>query len=166
MADASGRLLGKRLRLPLDGSAHLGARQNIRERKLEGGVVEDSLGEVERQLALQRLGQRPLESRTGEDLSDDSLGPLALTRRQTLSFELGTLQRLDHHSLDHTMLDEGPGDRLRQCAGEDPVDDLLGFGRREHLLGHDLEPAARIDACDSAGLGQPLRSTSERCSDR
>ena len=64
------------------------------------------------------------------------------------------------------MLDEGPGDRLRQCACEDTVDDLLGFGRREHVLGHHLEPAARIDACDPTGLGQPLRSTSERCSDR
>ena len=64
------------------------------------------------------------------------------------------------------MLDEGPGDRLRQCACEDAVDDLLGFGRREHVLGHHLEPAACIDACDSAGLGEPLRSTSERCSDR
>ena len=40
VADATGRLLGKRLRLPLDRSAHLGARQNIRERELECGVVE------------------------------------------------------------------------------------------------------------------------------
>ena len=48
VADASGRLLGKRLRLPFDGSAYLGARQNIRERKPERGGVKDSLGEVER----------------------------------------------------------------------------------------------------------------------
>ena len=91
---------------------------------------------------------------------------LAVARRQTLRFELGARQRLDHYSLDDTMLDERPGDRLGQCACEDTVDDLLGFGRREHVLGHRLEPAARIHARDSAGLGQPLGSTSERCSDR
>ena len=89
VADATGRLLGKRLRLPLDRSAQLGARQDIREREPECGVVKDSLGEVERQLALQRVGQRALESGTGQDLRDDSLGPLALARRQTLRFELG-----------------------------------------------------------------------------
>ena len=117
-------------------------------------------------MALERIGQRALESGAGQDLRDDPLGPLALARRQTLRFELGARQRLEHRSLDDTMLDEGPGDRLRQCACEDAVDDLLGFGRREHVLGHHLEPAACIDAGDPAGLGEPLGSTSERCRDR
>ena len=166
VAETGGRLLGQRLRLPREGGAHLGAREDVRERELERGAAHESLGEFDRQLALQRVGQGPLEGRAGQDLRDDPLGPLALARRHDLRFEFGARQRLDHHSLDDAMLDERPGDCLRQCAGEDAVDDLLGLGRREHLLGHPLESAARIDAGAAAGLGQTLRLTSERRSDR
>ena len=83
-----------------------------------------------------------------------------------LRFEFRARQHLDYHSLDNTMLDEGSGDCLRQCACEDTVDDLLGFGRRERQLRDHLESTARVDTGASAGLGEPLRSTSERCSDR
>ena len=73
---------------------------------------------------------------------------------------------LDHHSLDDTMLDERAGDGFRQGAREDAIDDLLGLGRREHILGHPLEPAPCIDAGAAPRVGKALRLTAERGGDR
>ena len=80
---------------------------------LNAGLLNESVGEVERELALQRVGQGPLEGRAGHDLRDDPLGPLGLDHGDDVGFDLGARQRLDHDSLDDTMLDEGAGDRLR-----------------------------------------------------
>ena len=167
MAEASGRLLGKRLRLPCDGSAHLGARQDVHERKPERGAVKEPLGEIERQLALQRVGQGPLEGGAGQDLRDDPLGPLALdaptdpsASNSALASASITTRSITRCSTRDRAIASG------SAPARTPSTTCSASGAASDILGHHLESAARVDAGASAGLGEPLRSTSERCSDR
>ena len=132
-------------------------RQRARERRAAHHLV----GEVERELALQRVGQDPLEGRALQNLRDEPLRVVGLAHGHELSFELSPRQRFDDDPLDDPMLDERTGDRFGQRSCEDTVDHLLRLGRREHVLGHALEPAARIDLGVSAGLGETFGATSK-----
>ena len=64
--------------------------------------------------------------------------------------------------LDDPMLDERTRDGLGQRSCKDTVDHLFRLGRREHVLGHALEPAARINPGVSARLGEPFSATTKR----
>ena len=130
------------------------------------GLRTISIGEVERQPALQRIGQKPLQGGARQNLRHEPLRPLGLACRHWLPFELGARERLGHHSLDDPMLDERPRDRFRERPRRTPSTTCSASGAREHLPGHGLEPAARSDLGASTGLGETLGATSKRSGER
>jgi hypothetical protein len=60
------------------------------------------------------------------------------------------------------MLDQRPCDRFRQRACQDTIDYVSGLGRGEHVLGHGLDPATRVDFGAAAGLGKTFGLTPKR----
>jgi len=134
----------------------------VRQRARERRAAHHLVGEVERELALQRVGQNPLERRALENLCDEPLRVVGLADGDDIRFELSPRQRLDHDPLDDPMLDERTRDGLGQRSCKDTVDHLFRLGRREHVLGHALEPAARINPGVSARLGEPFSATTKR----
>jgi hypothetical protein len=86
---------------------------------------------------------------------------VGLAHGHKLSFELSPRQRLDYDPLDDPVLDERTRDRFGQRSCKDTVDYLLRLGRREHVLGHALEPAPRTDLGVSARLGESFSATSK-----
>ena len=133
----------------------------MRQRERERRAAHDPVGEVERELALQRVGKDPLQRRALENLRDEPLR-VGLAHGHELPFELGARQRLDQDPLDDAMLDERTRDRFGQRSGKDTVDHLLRLGRRQHAPGHASDSAARIDLGVSAGLGEPFGATPKR----
>ena len=122
---------GERGRLVRQRGAHRGAGRDLLDRALQLGALEEMVGHVGRQLAVERL-------------LDEPAGPLFLEHRGERGLDLRRGERGPGDTLDHAVL----GERARE---------LVDLGRGEQLVPRDRELGAHAHPARSPFRGEPAR---------